>query len=143
MGPRLTNGGFLEYVERFTGSVLAMAPTDLTGVPADIMHYHMPFDAELTGWFVVVTTLLACETIQPVVTIDVADWDMVTNRVQADTYTVPDLSPVGFCVVDTLAAPVTVLRGRTIVTEHLTAGTGAGAAGAACVFPIWRATGNP
>jgi len=142
MGPRVNNGGFLEYVERYHGSYLATAPTNLVGAPAIIGHYHMPFEVQLTGWYVVVTTLLAMETIQPVVSINVADYDTTTNTVEADEYTIPDLSPVGFCVADTLAAPVTVLRGRTIVLHHKTSGTGGAAAGAACVFAIWRATGN-
>lgn len=143
MGPRLDNGGFLEYVERYHGAYLATGPTNLAGGPADIGHYHVPFEMELTGWFIVVTTLLDYPTIQPVVSIDVADYDGTTNRVEADEYTFVDASPVGFTVRDTLAAAVTVARGRTIVLEHKTAGTGGGATGQACVFAIWRATGNP
>ena len=143
MGPRLTNGGFLEYVERYSGAFLATAPTNLAGAPGDIGHYHVPFEMQLTGWFVLVTVLLDYPTIAPVVSIDVADYDCATNRVEADAYTFVNTSAVGFYVRDTLAAPVTVARGRTIVLEHKTSGTGGTATGQACVFAIWRATGNP
>ena len=143
MGPRLQNGGFLEYVERSHGAYLATAPTNLAGGAADMGHYHMPFDVLLSGWYIIVTTLLAMETIQPVVSIDVADYDGTTNRVEADEYEIPDLTAVGVTETRILTAAVAVARGRTIVLEHKTQGTGAAAAGAACVFAIWRATGDP
>jgi hypothetical protein len=143
MGPTIQNGGFLEYVERYHGAYLATGPTNLAGGAADMGHYHMPFDVLLSGWYIIVTTAMDYPTIQPVVSIDVADYDGTSNRVEADEFEIPDNTLLGVTETRILAAAVAVARGRTIVLEHKTAGTGGGATGQAVVFPIWRATGNP
>jgi len=120
------------------------AATTITGAPAVITTFHVTRPTYVMGVYSVVTTLMACETIQPVMSVDKADPDGASNAVELatitygatdavgvlDSYRVPSTA-VGGGASAVLTAPYLVAAGYTILVRHKTTGTGAAAAGAA------------
>lgn len=122
----------------------------LTAGAADVAVFHAPKAMYVTGLYSVVDLLLATDTIVPVMSVDVADADAATARVELATITYVDADAVGALdsysvtggavgggatTAAALATPYLVAAGRSIVLEHKTAGTDSGAAaGSAKVF---------
>jgi len=121
----------------------AQAPVTLTDAAADITTFQFGRDLYVVGFSSVVTTVLACETVQPAVLVAKRDADGVSNSVTMATITYAATDAVG--VVDSIFAgggavgdgvatstlPYRVPAGYTIVLRHSVQGTGVAATGAA------------
>ena len=124
----------------------SVAAKVITGAPSAIATYHVTRPTYVMGFYSVVTTLMACETIQPIIVLDKRDPDGTSNAVELgtvtygatdavgtlDSYRVPSTA-VGGAASTQLAAPYLVPAGYTICLYHGTTGTGAAPAGAAKV----------
>ncbi len=132
----------------------AQAAKDLTAVAADVTTFQVGKAMYVLGFSSVVTTLLACETIQPVMSIEKRDPDGAANAVELATITYGATDAVG--TVDSVFSgggavgggvavatlPYLVPAGYTLVLKHKTRGTGAAAAGAAKCH-VWVAIADP
>jgi len=116
---------------------------DMTGVAADIIVYMVPAEMELLGWYITVLTLVDSDTGDPVLSIDVADFDATTNRTEIANQAIVDTTAAGTEYLLEFTAPTLIRAGQTLILEHKTQATSAGAVeGDAHVQAFVRFTGR-
>ena len=119
----------------------------LNGAPADSLAFAPGAACVLIQWGWQVTVAINFTVTQPIITIDVADYDDATNRAQVGTYTFVTPTALGNAVTwqdfpTGVSNGIAVAEGRRIIIEHQIQGAGAPATGQCRVFVVFRMTGQ-
>ena len=131
---------YIKPHESFLG--LEQAPTDLHAAVGDVTVWRMPCAVAVQGFSLVVTTVVACDNVAPVLSL-AHEAEAGTGEVEICAITIPDNTLAGQVIQRLLPAPVTVAYGRRLVLVRKVEGVDAGAeSGAAVLMPLLRSLGT-
>lgn len=117
---------------------------NLAGAAGDVETVHVGAAASLIAWGFIVTVAVIATTTPPQLSLDLADYDGTTNRVEQDTIIVPDTTGVGNTayVWHEFTPVVSIAEGRCFIFEHKIQCVGGAIAGSGRAVVLYRYIGT-
>jgi hypothetical protein len=128
------------YVDVGVEHYVRQTVVNMAGGAADVETVHIGAAASLIAWGFIVTVAVIATTTPPQVSLDLADYDGATNRVEQDTIIVPDTTAVGNTafVWHEFTPVVDIAEGRCFIFEHKIQCVGGAIAGSGRAVVLYR-----